>query len=235
MSAPPMTSQDATSSWFHTRHQASGVSVEATENGPKVPWHCTAREFGFSDGDALGEFCSSSAVLLSANQLRFERRLRCTSARAWQLISDPSALSEWHAPTRIELRLGGRFEFVDAWGGHIGALLPGRLIRLDADAGGVSEFKLEPEGDGVRFTLEDAMGTDLVIPDALIGAGQTVQSEQPGGPGTHWAGVIAGWHSGVDKVQRLSGMKPPMHGYGVLVNVYRKLIAEYHTACIGVS
>ena len=43
---------------------------------------------------------------------------------------------------------------------------------------------------------------------------------QPGGPGTPWIGVAAGWHSGANSLRRLFDANAPAHGYEYLCRFY---------------
>ncbi|MGD8417505.1 MAG: SRPBCC domain-containing protein [Pseudomonadales bacterium] len=122
--------------------------------------------------------------------VRFERFAACPPARVWQAVSEPEALGRWFLGTTMERHEGGRFDFRDAWGGQITSFEPERRITYTADAGGFTDFELFPEAAGTRIVMTDRMGPNVQPPPE----GTERARSQPGGPGTHWAGLLAHWH-----------------------------------------
>jgi hypothetical protein len=74
-----------------------------------------------------------------------------------------------------------------------------------------TRFEIEPDGDGTLFHLIDKLPGDFVmevgsrqdnpIEDSDTEKMRLVGYNQPGGPGTHWTGVVAGWHAFVDSLE----------------------------------
>lgn len=150
------------------------------------------------------------------NTISFERQLPCTVTEAWQAVTDPESLGVWFIETRMDFRDGGRFEFIGAWRGRVADIVPERSVGYVADEGGVTRFEVfaRAGGSGVRMT--DRVGPAELPPEDHAPPG----SFQPGGPGTHWAGVIAGWHGFMDALVRYLGGDAPTHAMNALIALY---------------
>ena len=64
-------------------------------------------------------------------------------------------------------------------------------------------FSLVEKNDGVVVRLIDYMAPNLVVPYHVRVDGDSVEAHQPGGPGTHWRGVLAGWHYAANSLRDL--------------------------------
>jgi uncharacterized protein YndB with AHSA1/START domain len=74
----------------------------------------------------------------------------------WAACTDPERIRRWFLPVTGELRLGGRYQLEGNAGGTITACDPPRGFDATWEYGDqVSwiELRLEPDGDGARFTL----------------------------------------------------------------------------------
>ena len=146
----------------------------------------------------LRQFCVEAAELTHNRTMRLTRRVAVPPKNVWSYFIEPERLALWHIPTQLELAIGARFEFENAWQGQIGALETERFIRFDADEGGCSTFEVQPSATGSQIIISDTMAPHFEITDELVMNGRTLQENQPGGPGTHWSGVLSGWHKSIN-------------------------------------
>ena len=98
-------------------------------------------------------------------------------------------------PTKYEIEEGGRFSFGGGWEGTISQVHPPHHIQFTPDGPEQAylRFEIVATNDGCVFKLIDRMGpaqdAAKMFPDA-----PQHRKYQPGGPGTHWSGVVAGYH-----------------------------------------
>jgi hypothetical protein len=133
-------------------------------------------------------------------------------------------------PTTIDLRVGGKFSFEGGWDGSIGRIDPHKNIQFDSEHGGYTWFEVEEDGQASIFALTDSLPTDATAPASLQERDYPLLSSQPRGPGTHWIGVIAGWHAFVDRLERHLGVSTfeanHLLGYSRLCSAYEILLTE---------
>jgi len=152
--------------------------------------------------------------ITESGAVRVERLLPGPIERVWSYLTDSNKRGTWLASGEMDLRVGGRYEFVfrdnsltknddpapekyadiadeSRFSGHILALDPPRLLHI-AWAEGTEEesevrFELTPAGDKVRLVLTH------------VGLERR----------DHVVGVSAGWHVHVDILaSRLAGSEP---------------------------
>lgn len=169
------------------------------------------------------------ARFVGANTLILERRAPGSVEQAWRAVTEPDALGSWFIAADVDLREGGRFEFRQAWGGRVMDLEPGRTVTYAADAGGSSRFDLESVGDEVRIVLTDRMGPRERPPS---GHSEPAR-EQPGGPGSHWAGVAAGWHAFMNALVRYLGGSAPVTDMDALTAHYAERLRGHFRSAAG--
>ncbi len=120
-------------------------------------------------------------------------------SRVWDLIGTPEGLARWFIPTvRFTPEQGAAFYFMEGWEGVISLYHPGRCISFFPEAGGETTFACDPVDDArCVFRLTDRQAPGFV-PPADIPMDPDMSREvglyQPGGPGTPWVGILAGWH-----------------------------------------
>ncbi len=223
--ARPLLSETVTLQ-FLTDHAANrGIG---TSGDPSSGQESLAREYGFEDWNELMQYARNCCVLLNASTLAFTRNLRVDLPTAWKFISVAEELSTWMFDTKLELRVGGRFEF-PTWGGVIEKLENFSCIRFRADEGGYSEFQIESAGQQQTLArIIDYLPDHLEVPGHVKTELDEIGSQQPGGPGTHWAGVLAGWHSGSDSLEAYARDEQPKARYGPLVRMYSDLVVAFH-------
>ena len=152
----------------------------------------------------------NAATLLDKNTLVFERYLPVAPDKLWDAIATKEGLSHWFMPTEYEIVKGGRFSFQGGWDGTISQLYPPHNIQFTPDESqhAYLRFEITATNGGSVFKLIDKMGSAQDAARAFPGAPQH-RIHQPGGPGTHWSGIIAGYHGFVDELQGyITGHKP---------------------------
>ena len=161
---------------------------------------------------------------LSDNKMVWERRFSAQPERLWEAISTKDGLSRWFMPTRYEIAVHGRFSFDGGWEGTVSEARPFEHIQFDVDGGSGAFLRFEMETrSGVNFfALIDRMGDGVDTnnwPEA-----PPHRRYQPGGPGTHWSGVAAGYHGFVDALEEhLSGGRVSSD-YDELCKAYRRVL-----------
>lgn len=187
-----------------------------------------ARRYGFGSWPELVAFLPYLGELTDRHTLIFRREMPVDRQRVWTAVSDPAELSQWFMETTMKARVGGRFSFKDGWDGVVSALEPGSAITFAADHGGRTRFEIEAIENGTHFRLVDRMAPGATAPDG--GAGD-IGVRQPGGPGTHWVGIVVGWHDFVDSLLDHLGTPAPTLGEREMTLLYDRLL----TAQFGVS
>ena len=225
--ARPLVSESSTLQFLTDQAAKRG---NGTCGDPTSSQESLAREYGFESWTELIQYARNCCVLLDKSTLKFTRKLRVDLPTAWKFISVAEELSTWMFETKLELRVGGRFEF-PTWGGVIEKLEHLNCIRFRADEGGYSEFQIESAGpQQTAARVIDYLPGHLEVPGHVKSELDEIGSSQPGGPGTHWAGVLAGWHSGSDSLEAYARNEQPRAKYGPLVRVYSDLVAAFHNS-----
>lgn len=170
------------------------------------------------------------ARLLEKNTLLLERHVPVPPERLWQAVATKEGLSHWFMPTPFEIEQGGRFSFGGGWGGTVTLVDPPRRIQFTPDESDEAylRFEIEPSSDGCLFRLIDKMGP-AVDAAKLFGADTPKhQVYQPGGVGTHWSGVVGGYHGFVDALEsHLAGREIPSD-YDGLCRSYMEVLDEWY-------
>jgi uncharacterized protein YndB with AHSA1/START domain len=130
--------------------------------------------------------------------LRFVREYPHPLDRVWRSITDPQETKLWWAESRIDLRLGGRFDLrwlngpdgqpLDWWPGAITALEAPHLIEHTNSEHGLLRWELERIDGGTRLTF-----TNTITP-----------SEQ-----RFVAMSLGGWHAHLDHLVESIEGRPP--------------------------
>ncbi len=183
-----------------------------------------AQNLGFKNWNQLETNAQRCCELLDPSTVRYSRTLETGRQRAWQLITDQKHLSTWMFETKLELKVGGTFEF-PTWKGVISKLEDLHCIRFTAEAGGYSQFEISSVGDGeTTASLIDFLPAGMLVPDHLTQSSDVFGTKQHGGPGTHWAGLLAGWHSGSDSLEAYASNRQNSGNYMALVRLYEMLL-----------
>jgi uncharacterized protein YndB with AHSA1/START domain len=171
--------------------------------------------------------------MIAKDTLVWERQLGVDPKTVREAIATREGLSHWFMSTKFEIVLGGPFSFERGWSGTITRIEPGRLIQFNPDADSEDaylRFEIESSTNGSLFRLTDKMPPDA-DPSKIFGDDTPeVQVHQPGGIGTHWSGVAAGYHGFVDALEAyLTGQAIPFD-HDDLAGRYSPILDEWHSA-----
>ena len=154
------------------------------------------------------------AHFLDRNTVQFTRKFTSSIDKAWQAISAKKELEQWFMPTEIDLKVGGRYTFPNGWDGWIGEFSPFGHIQFNTSDNSFTRFEIIKDKTRVQFNLIDKLKPEMPLPEDLPpvkGIPNQIIQNQPGGIGTHWTGIIAGWHCYVDALDtHLTGFSPPL-------------------------
>jgi uncharacterized protein YndB with AHSA1/START domain len=128
---------------------------------------------------------SDLGVITRCYTVTFERTTRHGPARLWKAITQPDEVAAWMgAPATIDLRPGGD-SIIDFAGDD--AALDGIIVRVEQErrfayvwGRSYTEWLIEPDGDGCRYTFVETGLTDR---------GEHADEE----------GLAAGWHKFLDR------------------------------------
>ena len=163
--------------------------------------------------------------LVDRHAMAWIRRLRAPLDEVWGTISTKDGLARWWGmPIHVlEPRVGGAFKH--HWDNTVTAIKERDHIDFAEPKGdyagtGGLRFEVRPDGPATMFTLLDTWAEGATFED------DGPLAHQPGGPGTPWIGVAAGWHSGVDSLRRLFDPNAPTHDYERLCRFYAGHLAD---------
>ena len=161
---------------------------------------------------------------LSDNKMVWERRFSAPPERLWDALSTKDGLRRWFMPTRYEIEVHGRFSFDGGWEGTVSEAAPCRHIQFDVDGGSGAFLRFEMEaGNGAcLFALIDRMGDGVDANNWP--AAPAHRRHQPGGPGTHWSGVAAGYHGFVDALEEHLSGGGVSSDYDELCKAYQRVL-----------
>ena len=149
--------------------------------------------------------------------MSWPRRIDAHVEKVWEAITLKEHLDRWMAgleAPQMELRLGGR-HFWWTGDGTVDEFEPLRVIRLGhGDGFPFMRYEVAPDGYGTLFAFTDRMNRGERAPKSdweqtengwRQSPDDPIAIRSPGGPGTHWVGVAAGWHSFVDSLEAYIG------------------------------
>ncbi|MEM7531996.1 MAG: SRPBCC domain-containing protein [Chloroflexota bacterium] len=168
----------------------------------------------------------NTATMRGKNTLVWERTLPISPEQLWATIATKEGLAHWFMPTTEAIQEGGRFSFEGGWDGTIVEVSPPHAIQFnpDDDEGSYQRFEVTACEDGCIFQLIDRVGASIDATEIFFDT-PPHHIYQPGGPGTHWSGVAAGYHCFVDELEGYAtGVEVAFdydelcHGYVVLLD-----------------
>lgn len=164
---------------------------------------------------------------LNDNKIVWKRRIPIEPERLWDAIATREGLSHWFMPTAYEIEEGGRFSFEGGWEGTVSEAKPFRHIQFDADGenGGYLRFEIETVEDGSSVSLIDRMGDGQDTQKWADGPAHL--SYQPGGPGTHWSGVAAGYHGFLDSLEDYITGGKVSSDYDEMCKIYQTVLNDH--------
>ena len=188
-----------------------------------------ASTYFFTNWTELAEFVCNIGLLKSRGLVEYTRILPVPKEEAWPLLSQPERVGEWAIPVEFEPKAGGEFKFSPPeWHGVLGVFDEPQEIRFDAITGGWTSFKLTSINNQTIFSLKDFVPPQLPVPPDVKAYTNPNASDQIGGLGTHWPGLLAGWHQGVENLyNHFQGPKEDLNYLGT-TNLYHLMMQDYY-------
>ena len=155
--------------------------------------------------------------VIGANAMVWRRELPGPVEQVWSLVSAIEGLQRWWrlGVKEFDLRQGGAFRH--HWDNVILDFRDHEFINFDG-----MRWELRAKDGGSEFVFLDTWGAGAVPPTPGPG------SEQPGGPGTPWAGVAAGWHDIVDALEEAVTGKPREDLFEARCRYYAEYLRDYY-------
>lgn len=125
---------------------------------------------------------------LESNKVLFKCHYQVSKERLWNAISKTEELGQWFMKTEWDFRVGGKFTFEGGWEGWIEALSAFEFVQFNSSNKSFTRFDVKPFANGTELHVTDQIPQDLVAP-----SDDHMHNIQPGGEGTHWVGLLAGW------------------------------------------
>ncbi|MEZ5018111.1 MAG: SRPBCC domain-containing protein [Flavipsychrobacter sp.] len=156
---------------------------------------------------------------LDKNTAVFIGQYNVSLAKIWQAISTDEGLAKWFMKSKMDVEVGGVFQFEGGWEGWIAALKELEYIQFNSSEVSYTRFELRPTTVGVELRLVDK------LPPAIEAQGDSdIQNFQPNGKGTHWVGLLAGWHDFLLALESYLAKKEIADNYKELCDVYKDLL-----------
>ncbi len=166
--------------------------------------------------------------LVDRHAMIWTRTLHAPIETVWRIVSTRDGLAKWWIvpPSRFELRRGGTF--AHHWTNVVtdfehGAFIDFAENTADYSGTGGMRFELdEVDRETTVFSFLDTWGADMRPP------GDAAAAEQPGGAGTPWPGVAAGWHAMVDKLNDVVDGTSAPYGIDALTSFYASYLRDWY-------
>ena len=165
--------------------------------------------------------------LVDRHAMVWTRQLNAPVATVWRLVSSSEGMAKWWLvpPTTFELRVGGAFRH--HWENTVGDFRENEYIDFVephgpyASTGGM-RIEMRGDGDATAFAFLGTWGADATVAQGDMSA------QQPGGPGTPWVGVAAGWHHMVDQLRFVIDDRAPRPSYAELTDFYAGYLRDLY-------
>ncbi len=170
------------------------------------------------------------ALMLEKNTLVWAREFSVKPEKLWDAIATKEGLDHWFMPTPFEIEQGGRFDWEGGWAGTVNEVDPPYRIQFSPDYSDEAYmlFKIEETKNGCLFKLTDKMAPQLDAPAYFPADTPKSETYQPGGIGTHWTGIAAGYHRFVDALESyVTGVYIPFDD-DEANRLYRNMLDEWH-------
>ena len=155
--------------------------------------------------------------VIGTNAMVWRRRFPAPVREVWPVISTLEGLQRWWrlGAREFDLRRGGAFRH--HWDNVILDVNEHEFIDFDG-----MRWELSPTDGGTEFAFIDTWREDAVPSEPGPG------SEQPGGPGTPWAGVAAAWHATVDALEAALTGEPAEEAFEARCRYYAEYLSDYY-------
>lgn len=166
--------------------------------------------------------------VVERNAMVWERILSAPIEKVWELVSTLEGMKKWWIvpPSTFELKPGGSFKH--HWENRVIGFREQEYIDFGENTGdyaGTGGMRIEVrkiDAKTTYFAFLDTWGP------GMRPGGEGVGAEQPGGPGTPWADVAAGWHSMVDKLAQVIDGSEPAYTHAQLTEFYAHYLRDHY-------
>jgi len=175
----------------------------------------------------MSDILNDAGRFIDRHSMVWMRKLDAPIERVWEAVSTKDGLSKWFLVSTIEIDLRPGGVFSHHWESRINDFKEREYIDIgDETFVGVGmRFELKADGEGTVFSFLDNWA-DGAVPDSTVDA-EPFSSAQPGGPGTPWSGVAAGWHGTIDALEAHLTGKKFEHSMEDLTRFYADYLADY--------
>jgi|TARA_B100000315_G_scaffold47963_1_gene42692 uncharacterized protein YndB with AHSA1/START domain/effector-binding domain-containing protein/ketosteroid isomerase-like protein len=164
-------------------------------------------------------YLADAGILIERHAMVWERRLNVPVEKVWEMLTTLEGLKQWwiYGPqTQFDFKLG-----VELWPGKVLDFKEHEYIDIGDNTndyvgtGGLRVELRRIDANTTLFVFLDTWGgdvgsqSDYTDPDP----GVPLENHSPGGKGTPWPGVAAGWHGMIDNLQKLVDGTEPSHTY----------------------
>ena len=164
-----------------------------------------------------------SLARIEGRTIRFSRTVHTDLETAWRAVGTKEGLDRWFMVIAADPVEGAPYSFRSGWDGVVGEVNAPHAIQFNAGEDGFTRFELRDLGSGeIEFALIDQMSAG----ELPSGTSNPVGLEQPGGPGTHWVGLVAGWHGFADRFVAVLDGSSIDFDHDDMIEVYAPLVAE---------
>lgn len=169
---------------------------------------------------------SHQVIFVDQHTILFERQLEADIQQVWTAVSQKQELDQWFMPTKLDLRENGKFSLEGGWDGWLSDINPPHHLQFNSTPISYTRFELAAAGSGTHFSLIDRLPPDELAPAS---ASDGLAVNQPGGPGTHWTGVVAGWHCFVNSLESYLAGVADTTDYAKMCQQYDSFLRDYYT------
>lgn len=206
------------------------LPAAASATAPQTASEASPKPASAVESKVDRSFLADAGRLVDRHAMVWIRTLEAPIDQVWETVSTLEGLKKWWVvpPSKFELKRGGAFNH--HWNNTVVDFEEKAYIDFTENTGdypgtGGMRFELRKlDDDTTVFMFLDTWGPDMTPPSS----GSSEGGEQPGGPGTPWAGVAAGWHAMVDKLVHVIDDREPEHTYEELQTLYVRYLRDLY-------
>ena len=170
---------------------------------------------------------NNAGRFIDRHSMVWMRRLDVPVERVWEAVSTKDGLNHWWVGKTSEFNLPPGGVFSHHWLSRVNDFKEHQYIDFGdvTFSGAGMRFELKVERGGVVFSFLDNWEESAA--PKLTAGDEPWRLAQPGGAGTPWSGVCAGWHSMIDKLEEYLTGKKVEHSYEDLCKFYVGYLTDY--------
>ena len=170
-------------------------------------------------------------TIMDRNTILFELSIPVPIEQTWKALTEKQELDQWFfRSAKIDFKVGTLFTFQTGWEGWIEEFLALSHIQYNTSKDSFTRFETRANSGNSLFRLIDKFHPTALCPENLPpvpGIPDHILRNQPGGIGTHWVGIVAGWHKIIDALQNhLCGTKSQLDQIELCLH-YDNFLTQY--------